>query len=239
LLVYETLSIESRLDYDDVIEAVKRKFGVTLTACRKRSLNVKCGENELQHDIVIRLRKYYLSWLAKADYEPNFEDILEHIVLDRYFQSQSQDLKIYLREQGRLKMSEMISKAQNYIDAHDFRDNKSNHGNRDKKFEHKKFEHKGKDVRVHENKFSNSNSNFKAQDKVETFVKKPEFTKRTITCFNCVKIGHKSFDCINKKKNDDKKANKESVACMLVDSQSAKSQDNDVVFRHDSGSDSQ
>jgi len=48
LSVYETLSMERRLDYDDVIEAVKRKFGITLTDCRKRFLNAKCGENELQ-----------------------------------------------------------------------------------------------------------------------------------------------------------------------------------------------
>jgi len=94
-------------------------------------LNAKCGENELQQDFVVRLRKYYLNWLAKAEYEPDFDSVVEHIVLDRYFQSQTQDLKIYLREQGRLKIGEMISRAQNYIDARDFKDNKSNHGHKD------------------------------------------------------------------------------------------------------------
>jgi len=69
-----------------------------------------------------------LNWLAKAEYEPDFDSVVEYIVLDRYFKSQMQDLKIYLRELGRLKTAEMISKAQNYIDAHDFKDNKSNHG---------------------------------------------------------------------------------------------------------------
>jgi len=155
LSVYETLSKKSRLEYDDIIEAVKQKFGITLTACRKRFLNAKCGENELQQDVVAR-KKYYLNWPAKGDYEMNVEHISEHAVLDRYFQSQTQDLKTYLREQGRLKMKEMIYRAQNYIDEHDFRDNKSNYGHKEKKYEHKKFEQKTKDVqdaRTFENKF--------------------------------------------------------------------------------------
>lgn len=72
---------------------------------------------------------------TKAEYEESFEEILEHVVLDRYFQSQTQDLKIYLREQGSLKMREMICKAQNYIDAHDFRDSKPKHCHRDRRYE--------------------------------------------------------------------------------------------------------
>jgi len=60
---------------------VKRKFGITLTACRKRFLNAKCGENELQQDFVVRLRKYYLNWLTKAEYELEFDSVVEHIGL--------------------------------------------------------------------------------------------------------------------------------------------------------------
>ena len=233
LVVYETLSMESRLNYEDIVDAVKRKFGVTLTACRKRFLNAKCGENELQQDFVVRLKKYYLNWLAKAEYEESFKDILEHIVLDRYFQSQTQDLKTYLREQGRLKMHEMICKAQNYIDAHDFRDNKSNHGQKDRRYEpSKRFDHKRQEFKTHENKTqsdsSQSSASSKAQYKNETQVKKTEFTRRSLTCFTCGKPGHKSIDCYHKKKTEDKKTGKESAACMLANPQKAKAQDNSV-----------
>lgn len=53
------------MNYEDIVDVVKRKFGVTLTACRKRFLNAKCGENELQQDFVVRLKNYYLNWLQR------------------------------------------------------------------------------------------------------------------------------------------------------------------------------
>src|SRR5208282_2066763 len=90
LMLYETLSAESRLDYYAVVEAIKKRFGVTIRTCRKKFLQAKCQDNESQKDFVIRLRKYYLEWLKKAEYNQNFEEMLEHIVMDRYYESQTQ-----------------------------------------------------------------------------------------------------------------------------------------------------
>jgi len=71
----------------------------------------------------------------------------------------------------------------------------------------------------------NNNSNFKAHDKDETIFKKPEYSKKTLTCFNCGKIGHKSVDYFKKRKTEEKKISKEPVACIQVNSQSAKTQE--------------
>src|SRR5664279_4140798 len=101
LLAYETLSGEARLDFDEVVNAVKRRFGVTIRTSRKTFLQAKCTENESQKDYAARLRKYYLEWLDKAEYTRSFDGVLEHIVVDRYYESQSQDLKIYLKEKGK------------------------------------------------------------------------------------------------------------------------------------------
>ena len=119
LMLYETLSAESRLDYYAVVEAIKKRFGVTIRTCRKKFLQAKCQDNESQKDFVIRLRKYYLEWLKKAEYNQNFEEMLEHIVMDRYYESQTQDLKVYLKEKGHtLKLEEMTQVAEAYIEAH-------------------------------------------------------------------------------------------------------------------------
>src|SRR5664279_4905914 len=119
LLAYETLSGEARLDFDEVVNAVKRRFGVTIRTSRKKFLQAKCTENESQKDYAARLRKYYLEWLDKAEYTRSFDGVLENIVMDRYYESQSQDLKIYLKEKGkRLKLAEMTEIAENYIEAH-------------------------------------------------------------------------------------------------------------------------
>jgi len=71
----------------------------------------------------------------------------------------------------------------------------------------------------------NNNSNFKAHDKDETTFKKPEYSKKTLTCFTCGKIGHKSVDCFQKRKTEEKKVSKELAACIKVNSQSAKTQE--------------
>ena len=45
--------------------------------------------------------------------------MLEHIVMDRYYESQSQELKVYLKEKGHtLKVDEMTQVAEAYIEAH-------------------------------------------------------------------------------------------------------------------------
>src|SRR5664279_3526867 len=94
ILAYETLSGEARLDFEEVVNAVKRRFEVTIRTSRKKFVQAKCTENESQKDYAARLRKYYLEWLDKAEYTRSFDGALEHIVMDRYYESQSQDLKI-------------------------------------------------------------------------------------------------------------------------------------------------
>ena len=92
LEVYETLAPESRLIFDDVVEALKKRFGVTRKSYRKRFLQVKCMENENQKDFVIRLEKYFVAWLDKAGSAQTFEGVVEHITADRYYESQSPEL---------------------------------------------------------------------------------------------------------------------------------------------------
>ena len=69
LLAYETLSGEAWLDFEEVGNAVKRQFGVTIRTSHKTFLQAKCMENESQKDYAARLRKYYLEWLDKDEYD--------------------------------------------------------------------------------------------------------------------------------------------------------------------------
>ena len=51
LAVYESLSPEHRVDYKVVVDALKKKFGLTLKSYRKRFLQAKCLENENLRDL--------------------------------------------------------------------------------------------------------------------------------------------------------------------------------------------
>ena len=212
LLAYEVLSNESKLDYDEVVKAMRRRFGVTVQSLRKRFLNAKCLENEGQMDYAIRLKKYYLEWLDKAGYQQTYDDILEHIVLDRYYQSQPNDLRVFLKERGKLSLHDMTDHAENYIEAHAcFSNDRQSKMSKDKKFENRKFK-SGNDVRPY-------NANGKALP-AEGKSKSDDIRhgeKRRVTCFICGKEGHKSFDCRLKKSqyNGDRSGNK-AAACQVI-----------------------
>ena len=215
LQVYETLSSESRLDYNKVIEAMKRRFGITLSSYRKRFLNAKVLPNELQSDFVARIQKLFVNWLKAAGYEQTFEDVFEHVVLDRYLASQEKDLKIYLKEKGKLKLPELAQLAQCYLDAREseYRPNDRGQGNSEVS-KHKKFESKHK-PEFKSPKFDSNKSTPNDVDETKggTYSK----SKSPVTCFTCGKVGHKSFDCDKRKSQPlgDRTA-KKTAACQLM-----------------------
>jgi hypothetical protein len=47
LCMYETLSTDSKLSYEEVIKAIKRLFGINIRSLQKRFLKAKYLENEL------------------------------------------------------------------------------------------------------------------------------------------------------------------------------------------------
>ena len=215
LQVYETLSSESRLDYNKVIDAMKRRFGITLSSYRKRFLNAKVLPNELQSDFVARIQKLFVNWLKAAGYEQTFDDVFEHVILDRYLASQEKDLKIYLKEKGKLKLPELAQLAQCYLDAREseYRPNDRGQGNSEAS-KHKKFESKHKP----EFKSPKFDSNKSTQNDVdETKGGTYNKSKSPVTCFTCGKVGHKSFDCDKRKSqpSGDRTA-KKTAACQLM-----------------------
>ena len=124
LAVYESLSPEHRVDYKVVVDALKKKFGLTLKSYRKRFSQAKCLENENLRDYAFRLRRYLTS---------SFDGILEHLIKDRFFESQYQNVKVFIKERGKsLSLEDMITLADDYVDAHNLYEKKDS-GKQDKK----------------------------------------------------------------------------------------------------------
>jgi hypothetical protein len=70
----------------------------------------------------------------------DYNEVVRTMRLDRYYQSQSNDLRIFLRERGRLSLADMTEHAENYIEAHTtFSNDKQNKMFNVKKFEGKKI----------------------------------------------------------------------------------------------------
>jgi hypothetical protein len=198
LAVYESLSPEHRVDYKVLVDALKKKFGLTLKSYRKRFLQAKCLENESLKDYAFRLRRYYLEWLEKAGYPPSFDGILEHLIKDRFFESQDQNVKVFIRERGKsLSLEDMITLADDYVDAHNLYEKKDS-GKQDKKRLFRTTDYR-RDEKSSEVKNSHKSENtHEAHSKTDNVNAGSENRRKPLICFNCNKPGHKATECRSK-----------------------------------------
>ena len=58
LQTYELLDTESKMDYDCLIQALRKRFGITASSYRKLFRNSRPEENERLSDFVLRLKHY-------------------------------------------------------------------------------------------------------------------------------------------------------------------------------------
>jgi len=116
--VFEQLSEENRLNYTSLKLALCKKYNLTESGYRTRFKNARSNPNENQNDFVERLRKYLGQWLQFAGYERSYDDLSELILKDKFFESQPESVKTFIKESGKMPLKEMVKKAEQYRDAH-------------------------------------------------------------------------------------------------------------------------
>jgi Zinc knuckle len=144
--------------------------------------------------------------------------ILDHVIADRYLASQDKDLKIYLKEKGKLKLKDLAQYAQSHLDAceTDGRSYDQSHMKSDGA-KHNKLDSK---YRPEANTQTVDSSKLKHDYESIEKTKNGGFSKSrsTITCYTCGKVGHKSVDCdISKSHTQKDKMAKKSAACQAVE----------------------
>ena len=195
LEVYEHLDDEARLDYDCLIQALRRRFGITEGSYRRKFHTTRPYKGERQADFVLRLKHYLKAWLEKSKLPQTYEGLFELVVSQAYYKSQEKPVQTFLREHGKLSLDEMVTKTQNYLDAHPQYEGASQSGKR------KEFKEKGKFDKRLEAKKSNFNPDEKEMksrngaDSGHTDLKSSDHSKHQIKCYKCNQIGHKSFQC--------------------------------------------
>jgi hypothetical protein len=177
-------------------------------------LQAKCIENESQRDFVTRLKKYFIAWLDKAGCAQTFEGVVEHVTADRYYESQSHELKVYLKERGKLSLTELVKVAQDYIEAYESVGAQKEFSKFKKLNEQKpKYENRGTDKQVPIWKQPVNGSKIHKEDF--------EDNKPKSGCFRCGSNFHRFRDCKSQKVLPtwtDKSKNNKVAACQLMQS---------------------
>jgi hypothetical protein len=195
LAVYEMLNQESKLDYDSLIQALRKRFGITEGSYRKLFRSSRPLKDERLADFVRRLQHYLRSWLEKSQLTQDYDGLFELNVSQAFFQSLDKPAQTFLKECGKLSLKEMVTKAQNYYDAHPSFERTGN-GNFVKKTGQAKSSFKGDD-----NSAKTSSQTVNNRENKPSENKGGSQSKSVVKCYRCGKLGHKSYDCRSKPQN--------------------------------------
>jgi len=134
------------------------------------------------------LQHYLKSWLQKSNLTVELDGLFELLVSQSFYQSLDKSVQMFLLENGKLSLNEMIVKAQNYMDAHPSSD-RANPSNFRKTNKDDKFVKRG----------SSENTKIITESSIsqKTNDDNSDNTSRVIKFFKCGKLGHKPFDCIS------------------------------------------
>ena len=166
---------------------------------------------------MLRLQSYLRFWLEKSGLPSTYGGLTELIVSQQFFQSLDKNNQVFIKEQGRLSLQEMIEKAQNYSDAHQVHESqfgqfdKRNVHHHDKNRYQNQFKSRdnGSNTQSFNGKAENSkskeqNGSFRQKKEVDNsqsreqnrfFQQKKEFI---VKCNVCGRVGHKSYQCDNR-----------------------------------------
>src|SRR5688572_2757845 len=212
LEVYQRLSSREAQNYECLKEQLLKRFRLTEGGYRQKFRESRIEIGETCGQFFERLRRYLRQWMALAGYEETFEGLESLILKEQFFTTCSPELKIFIREKGKIKLNDMLTHAEAYIEAHGYK-----HGDTSMRVkprftfdrdQHKVFEERTKD------KFTNASNRFKAANEWHgetnrSRVNNRDFHKegtqsneKGIVCYICKMAGHKAYNCPNKFKGN-------------------------------------
>jgi transposase InsO family protein len=117
LQVYERIDITKAKDYDYLKEQLLLRYKLTEDGYRKKFKTSQIQTGETISQFVDRLRRYFMQWIDLSGYERSYDGIEELILRDQLFGRLSEDIRIHIKQKGKMPLDDMVNEAQNYLDA--------------------------------------------------------------------------------------------------------------------------
>ena len=160
LEVYQRLSSREAQDYNCLKEQLLKRFRLTEGGYRQKFRESRIEFGETCSQFFERLRRYLRQWISLAGYEETFDGLESLILKEQFFTTCSPELKIFIKEKGKIKLKDMLTHAEAYVEAHGYKHGDTSMRQKPRfsfdRDQHKVFEDKTKD------RLANTASRFKA-----------------------------------------------------------------------------
>ena len=210
LEVYQRLTPSQAKEYTILKESLLKRFQLTEGGYRRKFKESRIETGESPSQFIERLRRYMKQWLSLAGYTETYEGLENLILRDQFFITCPNDLRIFIKEKGKISLKEMLEYAESYNDAHGQRYSETTVKPKQRfsndQDHNKAFNEKAKDKFAYAaNKFRTGNESHEEMNK-QRFAHR-EFSRETtqtaeksIICYICKMGVHKAFQCPNKSK---------------------------------------
>ncbi|XP_042144991.1 uncharacterized protein LOC121835113 [Ixodes scapularis] len=160
------------MDYTKVKLALLQRFRYTKEGYREKFRDAKPGDGETRRQFAARLAGYFDRWLEVAEVEKSFVALRETMLIEQFIKTCSSKLTVFLKERDCTTLDDLAGKADVFLEAQ---------------------------VQPSNEKAKGDEREFNASMRTSGSALK-EDVRRTIRCFLCNKIGHKTENCQSRSK---------------------------------------
>jgi hypothetical protein len=115
---YYGLNEEDQKNYDQVKDALMRRFELTEDEFRKQFFSAKADQGESPTQFMVRLERILARWIQSAKINKTFVGLCSLLVQEQFIRKCHTDLAAFLREKKKETTGELAKTAELYIDAH-------------------------------------------------------------------------------------------------------------------------
>ena len=115
---YYGLSSEAQKSYEEVKEALLRRYDFTEDEFRRQFFSAKAESGETPSQFMVRLERVLSRWVQTAKIELSFEDLCCLLVREQFIRKCQPELAAYLREKKFKDPREVAKATELYLDAH-------------------------------------------------------------------------------------------------------------------------